>query len=66
MMDRVLELFAKGWVVEVGSYYGSDVIEDAEEIRDTFEEAEDDEYLSLEVEFFEQEHRVELFMQNDE
>ena len=66
MMDRVLELFAEGWVVEVGSYDGSYVVEDAEEIRDTFEEVEDDEYLSLEVEFFEQEHRVELFMQDDE
>lgn len=66
MMDRVLELFAKGWAVEVGSYYGSHMVEDAEEIRDTFEEVEDDEYLSLEVEFFEQEHRIELFMQDDE
>ena len=40
MMDRVLELLAEGWVVEVGSYYGSHVVEDAEEIRDTFEEVE--------------------------
>ena len=66
MMEKVLEMFAQGWVVEIGSYYGSHVVEDAEEIRDTFEEVEDDEYLSLEVEFFEQEHRVELFVQDDE
>ena len=65
-MEKVLEMFAQGWVVEIGSYYGSHVVEDAEEIRDTFEEVEDDEYLSLEVEFFEQEHRVELFVQDDE
>lgn len=65
MMERVLELFAQGWVVEIGSYYGSSVVEDAEEIRDCFEEAEEDEYLEVEVEIFEDEHRVELFTQDE-
>lgn len=65
MLERVLELFAQGWVVEMGSYYGSSVAEDAEEIRECFEEAEEDEYLEVEVEIFEDEHRVELFTQDE-
>lgn len=66
MMERVLELFAQGWVVEIGSYYGSEVVEDAEEICDCFEEAEEEDYLEVEVEILEDEKRVELFVLNDE
>lgn len=66
MMERVLELFAQGWVVMIGSYYGESPAEDAEEIQECFEECEEGEWLSLDVEIIEAEHRVELFVQDDE
>lgn len=68
MLERVLEMFAQGWVVELGSYYGAEVAEDAEAIRECFEEVEEDEagWLYVDVKFFEEEQRVEVFVGSDE
>ena len=66
MKDQVMEMFAQGYVVVVGSYYGDHVVESAEEIADTFEEAEEDEYVSVSVDVDEEARRVELFVSCDE
>ena len=61
MMAQVLEMFAQGYEVVVGSYYGDSVVESAEEIQDVFEE--EDEWVHVEVEIDEEARRVELFVQ---
>ena len=66
MMAQVLEMFAQGYEVVVVSYYGDSVVESVEEIQDVFEEAEEDEWIHVEVEIDEEAHRVELFIQCDE
>ena len=60
-MAQVLEMFAQGYEVVVGSYYGDSVVESAEEIQDVFEE--EDEWVHVEVEIDEEARRVELFVQ---
>ena len=60
-MAQVLEMFAQGYEVVVGSYYGDSVVESAEEIQDVFEE--EDEWVHVEVEVDEEARRVELFVQ---
>lgn len=66
MKDQVMEMFAQGYVVVVGSYYGDRVVESAEEIVDVFDEEEEDEYVSVSVDVDEETRRVELFVSCDE
>lgn len=66
MMAQVLEMFAQGYEVVIESYYGDEVVKSVEEIQDIFEEAEEDEWVYVEVEVDEEAHRVELFVQYDE
>lgn len=66
MMERVMELFAQGWEVVIGTYWGESLVEESEEIREVFEECEEGEWLYLDVEILEEQRRVELFVQDDE
>jgi hypothetical protein len=63
MLDEVLRLFEQGWVVVVEDYYGDYECEDADEIADAMEE---DDYRSVRVEVLEAEHRVYLWLSDDE
>lgn len=66
MMAQVLEMFAQGYEVIIGSYYGDEVVESAEEIQDVFEEAEEDEWIQIEIKVDKEARQVELFVQCDE
>ena len=66
MMAQILEMFAQGYEVIIGSYYGDEVVESAEEIQDVFEEAEEDEWIQIEIKVDKEARRVELFVQRDE
>lgn len=66
MMAQVLEMFAQGYEVVVGSYYGDEIVESAEEIQEVFEEAEEDEWIRVEVKVDEETQRIELFVQCDD
>ena len=66
MMAQVLEMFAQGYEVVVGSCYGDEVVESAEEIQDVFEEAEEDEWMRVEIKVDEEARRIELFVQCDD
>lgn len=66
MMAQVLKMFAQGYEVIIGSYYGDEVVESAEEIQDVFEEAEEDEWIQIEIKVDKEARQVELFVQCDE
>lgn len=66
MMQEVIKMFEQGYKVVIGSCEGESVVDEIDEIIDTFEEVEEDPWLSLEIEVKEDEKVVELFVQNDE
>ena len=67
-MEQVLEYFEMGYKVYVGSYYGDQLLESAEEIKDCWEEAEEDGWLYIDddVEVDDEEKKVIFFVGNDE
>lgn len=66
-MEQVLEYFAQGYAVYLGSYYGESLIESAEELREEWEDVEDDEWLYVEsVDVDDEACAVHVFIGDDE
>ena len=65
-MQEVIKMFEQGYKVVIGSCEGESVVDEIDEIIDTFEEVEEDHWLYLEIEVKEDEKVVELFVQNEE
>lgn len=66
-LEKILGYFAQGYTVYSDSYYGSDLCETEEEIREELEEALEDEYLSIGyVEVDEEAREIHFMVQNDE
>ena len=66
-MEQVLEYLAQGYAVYLGSYYGESLVESAEELREEWEDVEDDEWLYVEsVDVDDETRAVHVFVGDDE
>lgn len=66
-LEKVLGYFAQGYVVYFDSYYGADLYETEEEIREEMETALEDDYLSIAyVKVDEEAHEVHVMIQDEE
>ena len=66
-LENVLDLFAQGYAVYFGSYYGDSLMDSAEEIREEWEDVETDEWLYIEsIEVDHEAKEVRVFVGNDE
>ncbi len=66
-LEMILNYFGKGFAVYFGSYYGDDLMETAEEIREVWEDTEEDEWLYIEsVNVDAEAHEIRVFIGNDE
>lgn len=67
VMEKVLALFAEGYAVYIGSYYGESLEESAEDIVDVFDDVEGDEWLYIQsVSVDDAAREVHVFIGNDE
>jgi len=66
MMKELQKLWEMGYEFTEGSYYGDSKVEEFEDVVDTLEEVEAEEYLTLEVEVDHEAKTVYLFIQDDE
>ena len=66
-LEMILDYFGQGYTVYFGSYYGDDLMETAEEIREVWEDTEDDEWLYIEsVDVDAEAREIRVFIGNDE
>lgn len=66
MLEMMRELWGKGYhFVETG-YYGESDVEDFEQVEDSYEEAEEEEFLTFEVEIDHEAQTVTYWVEDDE
>ena len=66
MLEMMRELWKKGYHFVEASYYGYYAPEDFEEVEDSYEEAEEEDYLHFEVEVDHVSRTVTYCVENDE
>lgn len=66
MLEMMRELWEKGFHFVEGSYFGYYSPESFEEVEDSYEEAEAEEYLRFEVEVDRVSRTITYYVENDE
>jgi hypothetical protein len=66
MLEMLKGLFEEGYQFIEESYYGSNIVEEFEEVSDAYEEAQESEWMSFDYEIDEEAKVVRFIVEDDE